>query len=299
MFNVESREEMENINRIAAETGRVAPIVLRVNPDVDPKTHTYITTGRAENKFGIDLASAEEIVAEIPRLKNVQLMGFHCHIGSQMTDVEPYNFAMQRMMDLFQKCRKSYPIEYLNVGGGFGIFYKGDEAVPVREFAARVMPFVEATRCRLILEPGRYIVGNAGILVTRVQYIKESGAKRFVICDAGMNDLIRPALYQAYHRIWPVATSIPLNTPGRELTPADVVGPVCESGDYFAKDRPLPDLKRGDLVVIFSAGAYGFTMSSNYNARPKAPEVLVEENTYRIVRKRETFEDLIKGETER
>jgi diaminopimelate decarboxylase len=299
MFNVESREEMENIDRIALEMGRVAPMVLRVNPDVDPKTHTYITTGKAENKFGIDLLSTEEIVAEIPRLKNLQLLGFHCHIGSQITDIEPYNFAMRRMMDLFQKCRKSYPIQYLNIGGGFGIYYKGDEARPVREFAQQIMPFVEATKCRLILEPGRFIVGNAGILVTRVQYIKKSGPKRFVICDAGMNDLIRPTLYQAYHRIWPVTTDLPLNAPGRELSPADVVGPICESGDYFARDRALPEMHRGDLMVIFSAGAYGFTMSSNYNSRPKPPEVLVEGNNWRVVRKRETYEDLVKDETER
>jgi diaminopimelate decarboxylase len=298
MFNVESRQELENINRIAGETGRVAPVVLRVNPDVDPKTHTYITTGKAENKFGIDLATAEEIIAEIPQLKNVQLMGFHCHIGSQITTIEPYTFAVRRVMELFQKCRRSFPLQYINIGGGFAIYYRGNEAKPVREFAQQIIPLVEASKCRLVLEPGRYIVGNAGILVSRVQYLKEAGPKCFVICDAGMNDLIRPTLYQAYHRIWPVTTDVPVDTPGCELKTADVVGPVCESGDYFAKDRPLPELKRGDLIAVFSAGAYGFTMSSNYNSRPKPPEVLVEGGTFRIIRKRETYQDLIHYETE-
>jgi len=298
MFNVESREEVENIDRLAAGMAVVAPIVLRVNPDVDPKTHTYITTGKAENKFGVDIAAARELVEEIPRLKNVQLLGFHCHIGSQMTDTEPYGSAMHKMMELFQECRKSYPIQHMNVGGGFGIYYKGDEAKPVAEFAARIMPFVIASKCRLILEPGRYIVGNAGILVTRVQYVKMSGPRRFVICDAGMNDLIRPALYQAYHRIWPAASNVPPDAPGKDLTNADVVGPICESGDYFAKDRPLPELHRGDLLVVFSAGAYGFTMSSNYNSQPKPPEILVDGKTWRVIRKRETYQDLIRLETE-
>ncbi|RKY26083.1 MAG: diaminopimelate decarboxylase [Planctomycetota bacterium] len=297
MFNSESLEEVENIDRIAAAVGRKAPVAIRVNPDIDPGTHTYITTGKAENKFGVDIAVAEEIAAEVSRMKHVELMGFHCHIGSQITDIEPYGFAVQRMLELFQKCRESYPLEYLNIGGGFGVYYRGGEARPVREFADQIMPFVEASRCKLILEPGRFIVGNAGVLVTEVQYVKASGAKRFVICDAGMNDLMRPALYGAFHKIWPVEADAGPERAAGDLPKADVVGPVCESADFFAKDRPLPPLERGDLVSIFTTGAYGFTMSNNYNSRPRPPEVLVEGNSRRLVRKREMYEDLIRGET--
>ncbi len=295
-FNVESLAELENIERIAADMGRKAPVVIRVNPDVDPKTHTHITTGKAENKFGVDMRVTEEMIARIAGMTHVKLLGFHCHIGSQITDIEPYGFAIRKMTALFQNCRRSYPLEYLNIGGGFGIYYRGDEARPVKEFAEQVMPFVKASRCKLLLEPGRFIVGNAGILVTRVQYVKTSGDRRFLICDAGMNDLMRPALYNAFHRIWPVEGNGGPEAAAENLSPADVVGPICESADYFARERPLPPVKRGDLLTVFSAGAYGFSMSSNYNSHPRPPEVLVEGDSWRTIRARETYQDLIRGE---
>ena len=299
LFNVESEQELENINRIAARKAVKARIALRVNPNIDPATHKYITTGRRENKFGIDIKKAEDVIARLPALPNVELLGLHCHIGSQITTVEPYEAAVQKIIELFSRCQRSYPLKYLNIGGGFGIFYKEEEARPVAEFAEKIVPLVSATHCKLLLEPGRFIVGNAGILVTRVLYTKQSGEHTFVICDAGMNDLIRPSLYQAYHRIWPVKSDI---LPGHAI-PAerrvltDVVGPVCESGDFFAKERELPRPTRGDLLAVFSAGAYGFSMSSNYNSRPRAAEVLVDGSGWRVVRRRESRESLYAEET--
>jgi diaminopimelate decarboxylase len=294
LFNVESEQELENINSIAGAKNKKARIALRINPDVDPATHRYVTTGKRENKFGIDINKAEDLIARLPAMHNVELLGFHCHIGSQITTVEPYEAAVEKLTDLFARCKQSFPLGYLNIGGGFGIFYREDEARPIADFAERTVPLVKATRCRLILEPGRFIVGNAGILLTRVLYTKQSGDRSFVICDAGMNDLIRPSLYQAYHRIWPVASDIlPGHTvPGDRRILADVVGPICESGDFLALERELPRVERGELLAVFSAGAYGFSMSSNYNSRPRAAEVLVQGDKWRVVRRRETPEEL-------
>ncbi len=298
MFNVESEAEVENINRIALQKGTVARIALRINPDVDPRTHKYITTGTRENKFGIDIQRAEDLIARLPEMPGLELKGLHCHIGSQITTVEPYESAAHKLIELYAKCQQSYPLEFLNLGGGFGIFYKEYEARPVSDFAAKIVPLIKASHCKLILEPGRYIVGNAGVFITQTQYTKRSGAHTFVICDGGMNDLIRPSLYQAYHRIWPVKSEIAL---GHAIAPekrikADVVGPICESGDFLGKERELPAVERGDLLAVFSAGAYGFSMSSNYNCRPRSVEILVDGDKWKLIRKRETCESIFANE---
>jgi len=302
-FNVESAAELENISRLAAAEGVKARVALRVNPDVDPQTHKYITTGKAENKFGIDLEAAGRIARDAGGLGAVSLEGVHMHIGSQITLVEPYVEALEKVVAFVKKHRsEAAPLTHVNIGGGFGIFYKEHEAKPPAEFADRMLPILEAAGVRLIMEPGRFIVGNAGVMLTTVRYVKETGAKRFLLVDAGMNDLVRPTLYDAFHETWPVAADVPppsRSEPDAEyagLEEADVVGPVCESGDFLAKARPLPGLERGDVLAVFSAGAYGFTMSSNYNARPRAAEVLVEGDSFRLVRRRETYEDLVAPE---
>jgi len=302
-FNVESRAELENISRLAAETGVIARVALRVNPDVDPKTHKYITTGKAENKFGIDLETASSIARTVGDLGSVSLEGVHMHIGSQITLVEPYVEALRKVVDFVAAHRSdAAPLTHVNIGGGFGIFYKEHEARTPAEFAEELVPILASAGARLIMEPGRFIVGNAGIMLTTVRYVKQSGPKRFVLIDAGMNDLVRPTLYDAFHEIWPARADVPppsRSEPDAEYTgleEADVVGPVCESGDFLAKDRPMPQLGRGDVLAVFSAGAYGFTMSSNYNARPRAAEVLVEGDSFRLVRRRETYEDLVAPE---
>ncbi|MCX7805640.1 MAG: diaminopimelate decarboxylase [Planctomycetota bacterium] len=304
MFNVESEEELENINRIAGRIGTTAPVALRLNPDVDPHTHGYISTGKIENKFGLDLERAGALVAAAGRFGNVRITGVHVHIGSQITEVEPYAEALDRVGDFLRRNRSARaPMEYLDAGGGFGIFYRGGEAQPAEAFAHVMVPRIKPLGCTLILEPGRFIVGNAGVLLTRVRYVKTSPAKRFIIVDAGMNDLIRPSLYGAFHEVWPAkAGELPPSRGGPVAAApgygrADVVGPICESGDFLAKDRPMPEVKRGDLLCVFSAGAYGFTMSSNYNSRPRAPEVLVDGDRFRVVRRRETYEDLVALET--
>ncbi len=276
MFNVESEAELDAVARVAASIGKVAPIALRVNPDVDPKTHRYISTGKKESKFGMDIERAERAAESAVAIPSIRMIGMHMHIGSQITSTEPYAGAVAKGVELIGRLRAmGHPIAWYNMGGGYGINYKGREAQPVEEFARVIVPGVKAAGCRLAIEPGRVIAGNAGILLSRVLYTKQSGEKRFLIQDAAMNDLIRPALYESYHRIWPAVLPAGVapppedsETPVPGTEPWDVVGPVCESGDFLAKDRPLPRLDRGALVATFSAGAYGMVMASNYNTRP-------------------------------
>jgi diaminopimelate decarboxylase len=306
MFNVESEAELDAIARVAASLQQVAPIALRVNPDVDPKTHRYISTGKKETKFGMDIERTEQVAQAALRIPSIRMIGMHMHIGSQITTPEPYTSAVSRGTKLIERLRKlGHPIEWYNMGGGYGINYKGEESRPIAEFANAIMPGVNAAGCRLAIEPGRVVVGNAGILVSRVLYTKQSGEKWFLIQDAAMNDLIRPALYESFHRIWPVAVSPALgSTPdddriaSAESATWDVVGPVCESADFLAKDRSLPELARGALIATFSAGAYAMAMASNYNTRPRAAEVLVSARHAKLVRRRETHEDLVRQEVE-
>ncbi len=300
MFNVESGAELDLLDRVARAKGRRADVALRVNPDVDPRTHTYISTGKRESKFGIDLETAEGLAAGIPARAGIRMVGVHAHIGSQITEVGPHTEALRKCIAFASRARAAgNPVEWLNMGGGFGIHYRGAEARPASEFGGVLVPLVREAGLRLVMEPGRFIVGNAGVLLARVHYLKESGERRFVIVDAAMNDLLRPSLYGAHHRIWPAEAPFPeseaADRPG-ETSLCDVVGPICETGDFLGKDRLLPRLAPGDLVVIYSAGAYGMAMSSNYNTRPRAAEVLVEGDRWTVVRERETVEDLMRGE---
>jgi len=306
MFNVESVAELEHINKLAGETGKKPRVALRINPDIDAKTHAKTTTGTKENKFGIDLSEAEKIIGQSARYSHIDLCGLHVHLGSPIYTVDPYVRALRKVLSFVQNCRsKGLDIEYVNVGGGYCISYTGEKVIRPKDYAAKILPLVKEMQCNLVMEPGRFIVGNSGVLISRVIYTKETiHGKKFVICDAAMNDLIRPALYDAFHRIWPVTTNIKMPavespdkpTAKRGMELVDIVGPVCESSDAFATHRALPKVKEGDLLSIFSAGAYGFTMSSSYNSRPRPCEVLVDGDQYRIIRKRETHEDLVRGE---
>lgn len=294
MFNVESEEELDAIADVAARLEVKAPIALRVNPDVDPKTHRYISTGKKESKFGMDIDRALNVAAQTLKKPSLSMIGMHMHIGSQITSIEPYAAAVDKGVALVKSLREQgHPIHWYNMGGGFGIDYQGGEARPIEEFAKVIVPGVKSLDCRLALEPGRVVAGNSGVLISRVIYTKKSGEKRFLIQDAAMNDLIRPSLYDSFHRIWPVIEPSPDNA---KLEPWDVVGPVCESGDFLAKDRELPPLKRGDLIAVFSAGAYGMVMASNYNTRPRAAEILVNGASAKLIRRRETLQDLIQPE---
>jgi diaminopimelate decarboxylase len=296
MFNVESEEELTTLNEVAAAVGKKAPISLRVNPDVDPQTHPYISTGMKKAKFGVEIKKSIETYKKALSMKNLEVVGVDCHIGSQLTSLTPFVDALAKVREYLDRVlagemkKEGARIRYLDLGGGLGIHYH-DETPPLPEdYAKAIIKGVEGLDITLILEPGRVIVGNAGILLTEVQYIKETETKKFVIVDAGMNDLIRPALYGSYQAIRPV-----LETQAETIN-ADVVGPICESGDFFAKDRDIARPKRGDLLAVMSAGAYGFTMASNYNSHPKPPEILVDGDKYYIVRKRESLDDLINGE---
>lgn len=301
-FNIESEAEIENIDRVAESMGKKAIGALRINPDVDPKTHSYTTTGKKETKFGVDIERAERVFERYRGLKHLRLGGIHIHIGSPVYEIEPYIDAVRKVTDLIDRLgRRGHAIEWFDMGGGFAVNYeRPDQALPVTEHAKALVPLVKGKPYRIALEPGRYIAGNSGILLTSVLYRKQGGSRRFVIVDAGMNDLIRPALYGSFHFIWPAAPdqgNIPSQR-NRETQPVDgevvdVVGPICESGDFLAKDRPLPQTKRGDLLAVFTAGAYGFAMSSNYNNRPRVPEVLVDGDQYCVIRRRETYEDLV------
>ncbi|MCS7166634.1 MAG: diaminopimelate decarboxylase [Gemmatales bacterium] len=306
MFNVESEGELAVITDLAERRRQPVRVAFRVNPDVDPKTHTKTTTGKRGTKFGLDWERIEKLGNILIGHAYVRLVGIHMHLGSPIYSTEPYRAALERAVPLIEALRRQgHDLRYLNMGGGFGIHYRKQEGLPADAFAEVILPAVEQTGCQLILEPGRFIVGNAGILVSRVLYVKESGGKRFIIQDAAMNDLIRPTLYDAFHRIWPVEPpkEVPAPPEDYELSmphtrPADIVGPVCESGDFFARDRWFPEVKRGDLLAVFSAGAYGMAMSSNYNGRCRAAEVLVDGDKHRLIRRRETYHDLIRQELE-
>jgi diaminopimelate decarboxylase len=291
MFNVESLAELDTINAVAGELGAKAPVALRVNPDVDPKTHPYISTGLKKSKFGIDIQRSIEDYRRARSLPHITVVGVDCHIGSQLTTVPPFVDALERIHDLVSRLQaEDFQVRYLDMGGGLGITYNDEKPPEPRQYAAALSEGLRDLAVTLLLEPGRVIVGNAGILLTRVLYLKSTDEKNFVVVDGGMNDLIRPALYGSYQGIQPVQ---PRN--GTRFT-ADVVGPVCESGDFFAKDRELPALEPGDLLAVMSAGAYGFVMASNYNTRPRPPEVLIDGERLYIVRQRETLEDLVRGE---
>ncbi len=292
MFNVESGQELRLIHEVASGMGTKARVGLRVNPDVDPKTHPYIATGLKKSKFGIDIGQALEEYEAAKALASLDVVGIHQHIGSQITEVEPFVDSLEKTAALVRRLReRGTTIRYLDVGGGLGITYKDEEPPPLREFAQALTGAIRNLDVTVILEPGRVLVGNAGILVTRVLYTKQSPAKNFLVVDAGMNDLIRPSLYGSYHAIQRIRQS-----PARPEVIVDVVGPICESGDFLAKDRALPHCEPGELLAVMSAGAYGHTMSSNYNARPRAPEVIVRDDRYHVVRERETFDDLVRGE---
>lgn len=306
MFNVESEAELHALAATAKAMNRVAKVALRVNPDLPPKTHAKTDTSVKGVKFGLDIDSVLEVAQGVVGNPSLSVVGLHMHLGSPILKTEPYQQGLAKGLVLIEKLRaQGHPIQYLNMGGGFGIHYRKQEALPADAFAEVILPAVQQVQCQLVLEPGRFIVGNAGLLVSRVIYAKESGGRHFLIQDAAMNDLIRPTLYDAFHRIWPVVPAAGLPAPPEDYEAdipgtqkQDVVGPVCESGDFLAKDRRLPPLASGELLATFSAGAYGMAMSSNYNGRPRAAEVLVDGATHRLIRRRETFEDLVRPELE-
>jgi diaminopimelate decarboxylase len=296
-FNVESEPELQRINQVAARLKKIAPIAVRVNPGVDAKTHAKITTGTYENKFGIAFENIEGVYGRASKLKNLRLRGVQMHIGSQLTTVSPFEQAIRKVLPLVAKLKAKYALEFFSIGGGLGIVYESALASGTAEwwsspaaknvltpakYAARLVPLLKPLGLKILLEPGRFISGNAGVLVTRVEYVKRTGRKNFLIVDAAMNDLIRPAFYDAYHEI------VPLVKKGGAQIPSDVVGPICESGDYFCKDRPLPKLGEGDAIALLSAGAYGSVMGSNYNARPLPTEVLVNGKKFAAVRERQS-----------
>jgi diaminopimelate decarboxylase len=292
MFNVESRIELELINDRAGRLKTRAPIAIRVNPDVDPKTHPYISTGLKKNKFGIDAQAAIESYREAGRLDHLEMVGVACHIGSQITEAGPFEAALKSLKALITELNQmGIRIKYLDMGGGLGITYADETPPPISEYAGSIIKQLKDMELKLILEPGRVLVGNAGILVTKVLYRKAGDTKNFIIVDAGMNDLIRPTLYNAFHAIEPVVNS------HRQVIVADVVGPICESGDFLAVDRSMADVSSGDLLAVMSAGAYGYVMSSNYCSRPRAAEVMTKGDQYHVVKRRETYENLIQGET--
>lgn len=286
MFNVESSMELDVLDHIAGRLGKKARVAIRVNPDVDPKTHPYISTGMKKSKFGVDIKTAKKEYQYAAKLKNLQVVGIHCHIGSQILDVSPYIEASQKVVQLYHELTKEgFDIQYLDLGGGLGIKYKPEQSNPEpSDLAEAILPVVREVKAKLILEPGRSVVGNAGILITQVQFVKDKGHKHFLIVDAGMNDLVRPAMYDAYHHLLPVEKK------DRNYLKVDVVGPVCETGDFLALDREVPTMERGEYLAVLSAGAYGFAMSSHYNVRPRACEVLVERGSYRVIRKREDYQ---------
>ncbi len=292
VFTVESEQELERINAIANKNNKKARIAMRVNPNVDPQTHKYISTGKKENKFGIDIERAKKAYDLAMRLPAVEPIGIQIHIGSQILRWAPFAEAIDKMIPVIKELQeKGVPLEFFDIGGGLGITYEDEKPQTAQEFADVIIPRIKPLNLTLIMEPGRFIMGNSGILLTSVEYVKESGDKTFVIVDSALNDLIRPTLYEAYHRIVPVVDS---NNPIRNV---DVVGPICESGDFFAKDRPLPLPVEKDLLAIKSAGAYGFTMASNYNSRTRSAEILVSGDSYEVIRRRESWEDLIRHET--
>jgi diaminopimelate decarboxylase len=292
MFNVESTQELLAIDEVASEMKIKARVALRVNPDIDPNTHQYIATGLKDSKFGISIHNAEKEFEFAESLENLEVVGIHEHIGSQITQTAPFLAALEKIITLADNLRKTgINIKYINIGGGLGITYKDESPPHPKELAAELVPTLAKTDYTIIFEPGRVIVGNAGVLVTKVLYTKINEGKNFIIVDAGMNDLLRPSLYNSFQKILPVEKS-----DSSENITADVVGPICESGDFLAKDRILPKVQRNNLLSVMSAGAYGFTMSSNYNSRRRLPEVLVKDDQYYVIREREEYADLIRGE---
>ena len=300
-FNVESEPELARINQVAARLKKIAPVAVRVNPNIDAGTHAKITTGTYENKFGIAFEQVAGVYARASKLKNLRLRGIQMHIGSQLTQVTPFELAVKKVLPLVQKLAAKYHFEFFSIGGGLGIVYdpalasgssawwQGKAAKKIltpQSYAAKLVPLLAPLGLKILLEPGRFMVGNAGILVTRVEYVKRTGRKNFVIVDAAMNDLIRPAFYDSFHEV------VPLTKNGAATVSSDVVGPICESGDYFAKDRPLAKVGEGDYLALLSAGAYGFVMASNYNSRGTAAEVLVKGNKSEVVRPRQSVDEI-------
>ncbi len=309
-FNVESEAELEYIDKIAGAKKMRAPIALRANPDVDPHTHEYVSTGSHENKFGIALAQIAAIYERAANMRNIDIVGVQMHIGSQITEADPFAEAIKKVAPLVRQLKSQYGIKFFSIGGGLGIVYESSFAsgsldwwkadhetsakhqLSIQQYVDAILPPLRELKLRILLEPGRLLVGNAGVLLTRVRYIKRTGQKKFAIVDAGMNDLIRPALYHSYHEI--VLVEEPSKS--KSLEKIDIVGPVCESGDFFALDREMPEVREGDLLAIMSAGAYGFVMASNYNSRPLPAEALVRGDKFALIRRRQTNEDLIRGE---
>lgn len=290
-FNCESEDELQEIQRIARSLKRNVNVALRINPDVAPRTHKYIATGKGETKFGLDFETAHKIFNSKWRYPNLNLRGVHIHIGSQILDARPFEDAIKKVLDFLKRCRIS--IDHFNIGGGMGIIYSIENPQTAKSFAKKILPLLKKSKLEIILEPGRFISGNSGILVTKVLYTKRTPRKKFIIVDSGMNDLIRPSLYEAYHKIIPVKTYYDASDTAEKV---DVVGPICESGDFLGIDRYLPRLDKGELLAVMGAGAYGFTMSSNYNSRPRAAEVMVIGKSSYIIRRQETYEDLVRGE---
>jgi len=311
-FNVESEGELDAIESIARAKKMRAPIALRVNPDVDPHTHQYISTGSQENKFGIALNQVWAVYERAARMRNIEIVGVQMHIGSQITDAKPFASAIEKVAPLVRELKSKYGLKFFSIGGGMGIIYQralesgtgkwwrdhdGEpSAFSVRDYAEAIVPPLRDLGIQTLVEPGRFLIGNAGVLLTRVRYIKQTGSKKFAIVDAGMNDLIRPALYQSYHEIVPVKQ--PKTERERKISKIDIVGPVCESGDFFALDREMPEVREGELLAIMSAGAYGFVMASNYNSRPLPAEALVRGDKFAQIRKRQTWEDLVREEVD-
>lgn len=305
-FNVESEAELERINDVAGKLGIIAPVAVRVNPDVDARTHKFISTGKSKNKFGIGIDRANEVYAKAEALPHLRIRGIQTHIGSQILEAEPFAEAARKLVSLVTEIKSRHDIEFFSIGGGIGIVYdaalaSGDpewwtstdhpHRITPEDYAAAIIPILAPLGLKILFEPGRFLVGNAGVLLSTVQYVKTTPAKTFTIVDAAMNDLIRPALYEGWHEI------VPLKESSAPVAPMDVVGPVCESGDFFAQDRELPPLAAGDRIALLSAGAYGFVMSSNYNSRPLLPEILIDGSDVHLVRKRQTLEDLVAGES--
>ena len=323
-FNIESESELEQIDRIAREKKRRAPIALRANPDVDPHTHKYISTGSHENKFGIALDRLAALYKRAAKMRNIDIVGVQMHIGSQITGADPFASAIKKLVPIVSALKSKYGIKFLSIGGGMGIIYRRalesgsgqwwhdhsgeSSAFSVRDYADAIVPPLRKLGVRILVEPGRFLVGNAGVLLTRVRYIKQIAQKKFAIVDAGMNDLIRPALYRSYHEIVTVnepravgeadSFSASRSKSKNRTEKIDIVGPVCESGDFFALDREMPEVHEGDLLAVMSAGAYGFVMASNYNSRPLPTEALVHGDKVALIRKRQTREDLVRGEVE-
>jgi diaminopimelate decarboxylase len=320
-FNVESEAELDYIDRIAGTKNLRAPVAMRVNPDIDPRTHEYISTGSRENKFGIALDRIPPVYERAAKMRNIDVVGVQMHIGSQITEAAPFADAITKVAAIVRNLKSRYPIKFFSIGGGLGIVYESSfesgakewwdataiktkrerkSALSIQEYVEAILPALRELKLRILLEPGRLLVGNAGVLLTRIRYIKHSGEKKFAIVDAGMNDLIRPALYHSYHEIVPVEdpscrASV---SEANKIEKMDIVGPVCESGDFFALDREMPEVREGDLLAIMSAGAYGFVMASNYNSRPLPAEALVRGDKFALIRRRQTWTDLVHGEVE-